>query len=110
MVLFRSRLFPMLDALVPKDVPFGSMESQPYSHPRMEDFGGLGRAKPFVPALDEDCNNLAMRFVVGLYQEDHVLDGGVANHVAGIAPYTEGSVAWSRTPAFCPKAKSGIRG
>ena len=88
-VLFRTRLFRTLDGLVPKDVPFASMESQPYSRPCMEDFGGLGPRETWVfPRLDEDCNNLAMRFVVGLYEEDNVLRGSVANQVAGVAPYT----------------------
>ncbi|MGO8747932.1 MAG: hypothetical protein ACLQNE_18310 [Thermoguttaceae bacterium] len=88
-VLFRSRLFRTLDGLAPKDVPFESMESQPYSRPRMEDFAGLGpRETLVVPRLDEDINELAMRFAVDLYEEDDVLRGSMANGVAGVALQT----------------------
>jgi hypothetical protein len=88
-VLFRSRLFRTLDGLVPEDVPFESMESQPYSRPRMEDFAGLGQRETFVvPRLDEDINELAMRFAAGLYEEDRVLSGSVGNGVAGVALQT----------------------
>jgi hypothetical protein len=88
-LLFRSRLFRMLDTLVPKDVPFASMESRPYSLPQMDDFGGLGRRETFlVPRLDEDINALAMRFAVSLYDNDGVLTGSARHCVGGVAPQT----------------------
>jgi hypothetical protein len=49
----------------------------------------LGQRETFVvPRLDEDINELAMRFAVGLYEEDRVLRGSVANGVAGVALQT----------------------
>ncbi len=91
-MLSRSFLFPTLDKLVSKDVPFASMETGAcfYYKPRpvpMEQFGGLTQRETYlVPRLDEDVNELAMQFNVGLYEFDGVLTGSVQHKVSGIAP------------------------
>ena len=98
-VLFRSRLFRMLDKLVPKDVPFESMEQQPYSRPQMEDFRGMGQRETFVvPRLDDDTHEFAMQFNVGIYQADRSLTGCVPNHVSGMRRRRAESVGPNRTP------------
>lgn len=91
-MLSRNFLFPTLDKLVPKDVPFASMESgacfyyKPSPVP-MQYFGSVtDRETYLVPRLDEDVNELAMQFNVGLYEYDRALAGSVQYNVSGIAP------------------------
>ncbi len=108
-VLGRSYLFPLMDAVIPKDVAFSSMESSgvwnrpgsspPWSgttfdgkehHPvPMKQFGRMGeRVRFLIPRLDDDATEFGMQFNVGLYCYDEVLQGSVANGVAGVVPQT----------------------
>lgn len=92
-VLNRANLFRTMDPLVPKDVPFQSMESGACWHKGtpvpMEHFDGMpGRETFLVPRLDDDMNEFAMQFNVALYEFDRVLTGSVQYQVSGIAPQT----------------------
>ncbi|MCI0625631.1 MAG: hypothetical protein L0387_28975, partial [Acidobacteria bacterium] len=108
-VLGRSYLFPLMDAAIPKEVPFSSMESsgvwnQPRSSPPwmgttfegkdhhpvpMRLFGGMSERERFlIPRLDDDATEFGMQFNVGLYCYDEVLEGSVANGVVGVVPQT----------------------
>jgi len=108
-VLGRSYLFPLMDAVIPKDVAFSSMESsavwnRPRSSPPwtgttfegkdhhpvpMRLFGIMGERERFlIPRLDDDATEFGMQFNVGLYCYDQVLEGSVANGVVGVAPQT----------------------
>jgi hypothetical protein len=78
-----------MDAMFPKDVPFQSMEASicwnRKSRVPMQLFGGMGERERFlVPRLDDDENEFAMQFNVGLYHHDQVIQGSVANGVAGV--------------------------
>jgi hypothetical protein len=90
-LLGRSYLFPALDTLLPKDIPFQSMESavcwNRSSRVPMENFSGYGPREMFlVPRLDDDESAFAMQFNVGLYEHDRVLSGSHKFGVTGIAP------------------------
>lgn len=92
-LLGRAYLFPAMDAMFPKEVPFQSMESSLVWNRRsrvpMESFGGLGeRERLLVPRLDDDESELAMQFNVGLYDHDQVVAGSLQYGVTGIAPQT----------------------
>src|SRR6185436_9110987 len=90
-LLGRSYLFPALDTLLHKDIPFQSMESavcwNRSSRVPMENFSGFGSREMFlVPRLDDDESAFAMQFNVGLYEHDRVLSGSNKFGVSGIAP------------------------
>ena len=108
-VLGRSYLFKALDALIPRDVAFSSMEcSGVWNRPRstppwtgtifnqeyhfpvpMQLFADMGERERFlVPRLDDDATEFGMQFNVGLYHYDGVLEGSVENGVVGVAPQT----------------------
>jgi Glycosyl hydrolase family 67 N-terminus len=92
-VLGRSYLFRALDALVPKQIAFSSMESSGvwnrHSSVPMELFGGFGeRDRILIPRLDDDESEFGMQFNTTLYYHDQVLEGSVQNGVAGVAPQT----------------------
>ena len=96
-----------MDALIPRDVAFSSMEasavwnrprsSPPWSgtafdkalHNRvpMQLFADMGERERFlVPRLDDDATEFGAQFNVGLYYYDQVLEGSVKNGLAGVAP------------------------
>jgi hypothetical protein len=92
-VLGRSYLFRAMDALIPKQVAFSSMESSgvwtALGTTPMELFGGMGSRERFlVPRLDDDASEFGMQFNVGLYHHDRVLQGSVQHGVAGVVPQT----------------------
>jgi hypothetical protein len=92
-MLGRSYLFRAFDQLLPKDIPLQSMEAaicwNRSSRVPMENYGGLdGRETFLVPRLDDDENEFAMQFNLGLYEHDRVLDGSCDFGVNGIAPQT----------------------
>jgi hypothetical protein len=92
-VLGRAYLFRALDAVVPREVAFSSMEASSnwnrFSKVPMHLFGDVaGREMFLIPRLDDDESELAMQFNNSLYFKDDVLAGSARYGLAGIAPQT----------------------
>jgi len=92
-LLGRSYLFRALDAVLPAEVALQSMEAcicwNRTSRVPMEQFDAVRHRETFlVPRLDDDTNEFAMQFNLGIYQNDRVLDGSKAYGLTGIAPQT----------------------
>ncbi len=90
-LLGRSYLFPAFHTLLPTNVRLQSMESavcwNRNSRVPMENFSGKeGREMFLVPRLDDDENEFAMQFNVGLYEHDRVLSASHQYSISGIAP------------------------
>jgi hypothetical protein len=87
--LGRLYLFPYLDKMFPKNVPFSDMESRAIWTPTgvpMEMFGGMGeRENTLSNRIDDDDSMLGMQFNVNLYYKDQVLEGGSKYGLAGFA-------------------------
>jgi hypothetical protein len=89
-LLGRSYLFPVFDFLLSKNIRLQSMESavcwNRQSRVPMENFSGMdGREMFLVPRLDDDENEFAVQFNVGLYEHDRVLAGSHAFGISGLA-------------------------
>jgi Glycosyl hydrolase family 67 N-terminus len=92
-VLGRSYLFKAMDAMLPKEVPFQSMEASICwnrgSRVPMQLFADAGGRETFlVPRLDDDESQFGMQFNVGLYEHDQVIGDSVKYGVSGVAPQT----------------------
>jgi len=92
-LLGRSYLFRALDAVLPSGVALQSMEAcicwNRTSRVPMEQFDAARHRETFlVPRLDDDTNEFAMQFNLGIYQNDRVLAGSRAFGLTGIAPQT----------------------
>ncbi|MCI0621816.1 MAG: hypothetical protein L0387_09120, partial [Acidobacteria bacterium] len=92
-LLGRSYLFPAMDKMFPREVPFESMEASicwnRKSRVPMENFGGMqGRELLLVPRLDDDESEFGMQFNVTLYEHDRVISGSVTQGLSGVAPQT----------------------
>lgn len=92
-LLGRSYLFPALDAVLPPQVALQSMEAcicwNRTSRVPMEQFDSVRHRETFlVPRLDDDTNEFAMQFNLGIYDNDRVLAGSKAFGLTGIAPQT----------------------
>ena len=90
-LLGRSYLFRAFDALLPQSIRLQSMESSVCwnrgSRIPMENFGGFGDREMFlVPRLDDDENEFAMQFNVGLYHHDRFLAMSQQVGVSGVVP------------------------
>lgn len=90
-LLGRAYLLPALDAALPPGVALQSMEAcicwNRTSRVPMEPFGAVRNRETFlVPRLDDDTNEFAIQYNLGIYAHDRALAGGKAFGLAGIAP------------------------
>jgi hypothetical protein len=84
-VLFRSYLFPALDALLPKDVWLMSMENWHNSGPVMHFYGDVrGRELLVMPRIDDDGCELHIQMNALMYDRDEIIPGSAKYGVAGI--------------------------
>ena len=86
----RGYTLPLLDKMLPKDVPFTDMESSGVWTPAgvpMEDFGGMGeRERTLEPRVDDDINMMGMQFSVKQYSaKDRIFVDGVKYGMSGFA-------------------------
>jgi hypothetical protein len=86
----RGYTLPLLDKMLPKDVPFTDMESSGVWTPAgvpMEDFGGMGeRERTLEPRVDDDINMMGMQFSVKQYSaKDRIFVDGVKYGLSGFA-------------------------
>jgi hypothetical protein len=97
----RLYLWPFLDKMFPKSVPFDEMESAGVWTPTgvpMELFGGMrGRQNTIINRIDDDSNMLGMQFNVGLYDRDQVLISSDKYGVTGFASqaYRDPETDWN---------------
>jgi hypothetical protein len=82
-------VFPILNDLFLKDVPFTDMESKGVWTEKgipMEDYAGMGvRERTLIPRLDDDASMLEPQFNVNLFYQDRVIEGSLENGLAGFA-------------------------
>jgi hypothetical protein len=86
----RGYALPLLDTMLPKNVPFTDMESSGVWTPAgvpMEDFGGMGeRERTFEPRIDDDVDMMGMQFNVKQYSaKDRILSEGAKVGLSGFA-------------------------
>lgn len=86
----RGYALPLLDKMLPKDIPFTDMESSGVWTPGgvpMEDFGGMGdRERTLEPRVDDDVNMMGMQFNVKQYStQDRIFSDGVKYGLTGHA-------------------------
>ncbi len=92
MTVGRGYLMPLLDKMIPKDVPFTTFDSggrcgwTPNGMP-MSYFGGLGsRERIDTPYVDDDCEMMGLQFNLGVYsRKDRIFTDGVKNGLTGVA-------------------------
>jgi len=95
MTVGRGYVFPLLDKLLPKDMPFSTNDTGgpcAYGTPAgmpMSYFGGMGeRARIDIPYLDDDCDIVSQQFNVWVFSErDRIFSDGVKNGLTGLAPW-----------------------
>jgi hypothetical protein len=86
----RGYTLPVLDKMLPKDVPFTDMESSgvwtPVGVP-MEYFGGMeSRERTLEPRVDDDINMMGMQFSAKQYSaKDRIFTDGVKYGLSGFA-------------------------
>jgi hypothetical protein len=90
----RGFVLPLLDRMLPKDVPFISEEARTYwtfkGVPMQQIFGGMGeRERLLQPRLNDDSDAFGMQFNVGLFYKDRVLEGSLESGVTGFAGYLD---------------------
>ncbi|MBZ5565227.1 MAG: hypothetical protein LAP13_22750 [Acidobacteriia bacterium] len=83
----RGFVYPLLDKMFPKDVPFTDMVSRgvwtPMGVPN-GDYGGMGeRERTLITRSDDDGSMLGMQFSVNMYYKDRTFEGALENGVAG---------------------------
>lgn len=86
----RGYALPVLDKMLPKDIPFTDMESSGVWTPTgvpMVDFGGMGdRERTLEPRVDDDINMMGMQFSVKQYSaKDRIFVDGLKNGLSGFA-------------------------
>ena len=86
----RGYTLPLLDKVLPKDIPFSDMESSGVWTPAgvpIQDFGGMGnRERTLEPRVDDDINMMGMQFNVRQYSEkDRIFSDGVKYGLTGFA-------------------------
>ena len=83
----RGFVYPLLDKMFPKDVPFTDMVSRGIWTPMgvpMGDYGGMGeRERTLITRSDDDGSMLGMQFSVNMYYKDRTFEGALENGVAG---------------------------
>ena len=94
MTVGRGYVMPVLDKLLPKDLPFATFDTGgPCGY-------GTGQGMPMTyfdlgqrvgidtPYLDDDCDILGLQFNVWVYTErDRIFSDGVKNGLKGVAPW-----------------------
>jgi hypothetical protein len=82
-------VFPILNHLFPKDVPFTDLESKGVWTEKgipMQLYAGMGeRERTLIPRLDDDASMLEPQFNVNLYYQDRLFQGSLDNGLAGFA-------------------------
>lgn len=85
----RGYALPVLDKMLPKDIPFTDMESSGVWTPTgvpIEDFGGMGsRERTLEPRIDDDADMMGMQFNVTQYAKDRIITDGVRYGLSGFA-------------------------
>ena len=86
----RGYTLPLLDKMLPKDVPFTDMESSGVWTPAgvpMSYFGGMGdRERTIEPRVDDDVNMMGMQFNVRQYSaKDRIFIDGAKYGMSGFA-------------------------
>jgi hypothetical protein len=85
----RGFVYPLLDKMFPKNMPFTDMISRAIWTPRgvpMQDYGGMGeRERTLITRSDDDSGMLGMQFNVNMYYQDRTFEGALENGVAGHA-------------------------
>jgi hypothetical protein len=86
----RGYILPVLDTILPKNVPFTDMESSGVWTPAgvpMSYFGGMGdRERTIEPRVDDDVNMMGMQFNVKQYSaKDRIFVDGVKYGLSGFA-------------------------
>jgi hypothetical protein len=86
----RGYALPVLDKMLPKDIPFTDMESSGVWTPSgvpMQDFGAMGdRERTLEPRVDDDINMMGMQFSVKQYSEkDRIFTEGAKYSLSGFA-------------------------
>jgi len=86
----RGYALPVLDKMLPRDIPFTDMESSGVWTPAglpMQDFGGMGtRERTIEPRVDDDFDMLGMQFNVTQYSEkDKIFSDGFKVGLSGFA-------------------------
>jgi hypothetical protein len=85
----RGYVYPLLDKMLPKSVPFTDMVSRAIWTPMgvpMGDYGGMGeRERTLITRSDDDGSMLGMQFSVNMYYKDRTFEGALENGVAGHA-------------------------
>jgi hypothetical protein len=97
----RLYLWPFIDRMFPKDVPFDEMESSGIWTPTgvpMNLFAGMrGRENTIINRIDDDSAMLGMQFNIHLYDQDQVLISSEKYGVAGFASqaYRDPETDWN---------------
>ena len=86
----RGYVFPVLDKMLPKDIPFSDMESSGVWTPAgvpMQYFGGMGeRERTLEQRIDDDVNMMGMQFSVKQYAlKDRIFSDGAKYGLTGHA-------------------------
>jgi hypothetical protein len=85
----RSFVYPIIDRVFPKDVPFTDMVSQAIWTPMgvpLYQFGNMGeRERTLISRSDDDSGMLGMQFNVNLYYKDRMYNGALEHGIAGHA-------------------------
>ncbi len=86
----RGYALPVLNKMLPEDIPFTDMESSGVWTPNgvpMEDFGGMGRReRTLEPRVDDDINMMGMQFSVRQYSaKDRIFADGAKYGLTGTA-------------------------
>ena len=83
----RGFVYPLIDKMFPKNVPFTDMVSRAIWTPLgvpMGDYGGMGpRERTLITRSDCDSHMLGMQFNVNMYYKDRTFEGALENGVAG---------------------------
>jgi hypothetical protein len=94
MTVGRGYALPLFDEMLPKDVPFTTLESSGVWTPSgvpMEYFGGMGaRERTIQPRVDDDFDMLGMQFSARQYAlTDRIFRDGVKHGLSGFAGQVE---------------------
>ncbi|MGH9452813.1 MAG: hypothetical protein ACRD2O_02455, partial [Terriglobia bacterium] len=85
----RGYALPVLDKMLPKDIPFTDMESSGVWTPTgipMQDFGSMGnRERTIEPRIDDDADMMGMQFNVTQYAKDRIVADGLKYGLSGFA-------------------------
>jgi hypothetical protein len=85
----RGFVYPLLDKMLPKNVPLTDMISRAIWTPMgvpMNDYGNMGeRERTVITRSDDDSSMLGMQFSVNMYYKDRTFEGALENGVTGHA-------------------------